>query len=221
MLQFFYRAWANGNPAASADRPADDDFAGYVAALTGATEGVRDDDAFPAQARLYYAGLYASRRSAAGIQDAIAELTGHQVRLIEYRPLWRDIEVDDQTRLGGAFSRLSADAVCGRRTRTWSDAFRIAITVDDFRDYETLMPGGPRFAVVAQALDSFAPSHLEWDLEIECRDLALRGVTLDGRARLGWTSWINPPPDSRPRAETRLGPSARRVARNTLRRAVA
>lgn len=218
MLQFFYRAWAESNPAANADRPGDDRFAGYLGALTGATAGVPDDAAFPARARLYYAGLYASRRSAAGIEDAVADLVGAPVRLKEYRPVWRDIEPADQTRLGGAYSRLGGDAVCGRRTSTVSDAFRIAVKVDTFQDYENLLPGGARFAVVAEALDSFAPSHLEWDLEIEASEAARRPASLDGRARLGWTSWINPPAGSGPRAETRLGPSSRRVARAAAKR---
>ena len=221
MLQFFYRAWADANPAASADRPADDRFAGYVGAVTGALDGVKTNAAFPARARLYYAGLYASRRSAAGIQDAVADLVGSPVRLIEYRPLWRDIEAADQTRLGSAYSGLGVDAVAGRRTNTVSDAFRIAVSVDTFRDYENLMPGGPRFAVVAEALDSFAPSHLEWDLEIKVSEAAMRPTALDGRARLGWTSWMNPIAGGGPRTETRLGPSARRVARTTARRGVA
>jgi type VI secretion system protein ImpH len=221
MLQFFYRAWAESNPAANADRPGDDRFAGYLSALTGATEGVREKAAFPARARLYYAGLYASRRSAAGIEDAVADLVGAPVRLIEYRPLWRDIEPSDQTRLGGAYNQLGGDAVCGRRTNTVSDAFRIAVSVDTFRDYEDLMPGGPRFAVVAEALDSFAPSHLEWDLEVKVSEAAMRPTALDGRARLGWTSWMNPRAGCGPRAETRLGPSARRVARTAARRGAA
>jgi type VI secretion system protein ImpH len=221
MLQFFYRAWAESNPAANADRPADDRFSGYLSALTGAAEGVRPGAAFPARARLYYAGLYASRRSAAGIEDAVSDLLNAPVRLIEYRPVWRDIERADQTRLGGAFSQLGGDAVCGRRTSTVSDAFRIAVSVETFRDYENLLPGGPRFAVVAEALDSFAPSHLEWDLEIEASETAMRPTALDGRARLGWTSWMNPLAGSGPCAETRLGPSSRRVARAAARRGVA
>ena len=218
MLQFFYRAWAEGDPAASAERPADDRFGSYVAALTGATDGAKPNSAFPARARLYYAGLYASRRSAGAIQDAVADLVGAPVRLIEYRELWRDIETEDQTRLGGAYAQLGGDAVCGRRTSTASDAFRIAIRVETFREYENLMPGEPLFAILAEALDSFAPSHLEWDLEIECAETAMRATALDGRARLGWTSWMNPREGGGARAATRLGPSARRVARNAARK---
>ncbi len=221
MLQFFYRAWADSNPAASADRPGDDRFASYLAALTGATDGATAKSAFPANARLYYAGLYASRRSAAAIQDAIADLAGVEVRLVEYIPLLRDIEREDQTRLGKGFNTLGVDAVSGSRTHTVSDAFRIVVRIKSFREYEAFMPGGPKFDIIAEALDSFAPSHLEWDLELEAEESALRPTTLNGRARLGWTSWMTPSADGGARAEARLGRSARRVARNTRPRGIA
>lgn len=221
MLQFFYRAWADANPAASADRPDEDRFAGYIAALTGATDAVRETAAFPRRARLYYAGLYASRRSAAGIQDALADLTGARVRVVEYIPLLRDIDRADQTRLGRGFNALGVDAVAGGRVSTVTDAFRVVVGVDDFRSYEAFMPGGRKFDIVAEALDSFAPSHLEWDLELEAGEGAMRPVALNGRARLGWTSWMNPRAGSGVRAEARLGRSARRVARAAARKGVA
>jgi type VI secretion system ImpH/TssG family protein len=220
MLQFFYRAWADANPAASADRPKDDRFASYLAALTGATDGVKADSAFPSSARLYYAGLYASRRSAGGIQDAVADLAGAPVRVVEYVPLLRDIETEDQTRLGRGFNTLGLDAVCGRRASTVSDAFRVVVSIDNFRDYETFMPGGRKFDIVAEALDSFAPSHLEWDLELEAGEGAMRPVALNGRARLGWTSWMNPQAGGGVRAEARLGRSARRAARTAAKKGV-
>lgn len=221
MLQFFYRAWADANPAANADRPASDQFSGYLAALTGAGDAVRPGAAFPLEARLYYAGLYASRRSAAGIQDAIADLAGVPVKLVEYIPLLRDIEVEDQTRLGRTFNGLGTGAVAGRRTSTVSDAFRVVVRIDDFRNYEAFMPGGLKFDILAEALDSFAPSHLEWDLELGAGEKAVRPVALNGRARLGWTSWMNPRQGGGVRADARLGRSARRVARTAVKKGVA
>jgi type VI secretion system protein ImpH len=211
-LQLFYRAWADASPAASADRPADDRFASFLAALTGAGLGVRGDATFPTRARLYYAGLYSTRRSAAGLQDALSDLVGGPVELTEYVPLMRDIEVEDQSRLGRPHP-LGVETVAGRRTYTVSDAFRITLHADSFRAYESFLPGQRRFQVIVEAISAFAPGHLEWDLALEIDAAEIRPAHLDGRARLGWTSWMTPDPGGGPRRDARLGREARRIAR--------
>ncbi|MGI4732239.1 MAG: type VI secretion system baseplate subunit TssG [Janthinobacterium lividum] len=190
MLQFFYRAWADSQPAAQADRPGDDRFGGYLGALTGATEGVGPDAAFPAQARLHYAALFASRRSAAVIEDALGHLLRQRVTVLEYQSRWRDIERDDQTRLGRSFSGLGTGMTAGARVRVASDAFRVVVRAQSLAEYETLLPSGRRFAIAAEALDAFAPGHLEWDIVVELEERHARPASLDGRARLGWTGWL-------------------------------
>lgn len=208
MLQFFYRAWADTQPAAQADRPSEDAFARYVAALSGATEGAREASAFPAAARLPYAAVFAGKRSAAGLQDALGHLLGRPVRLVEFHARWREIEPDDRTRAGGAlggFNRLGSDAVLGSRTFDAVGAFKIVVRNKDADELTPFLPDGERFALAAEALDAFAPTHLEWELELEIEEPKAPPVRLDGRARLGWTSWMAP--QGRPavvRADTRL-----------------
>ena len=62
------------------------------------------------------------------------------------------------------------------------------------------------------ALDAFTPSHLEWELEVELDEREARPARLDGRTRMGWTSWMAPTGAGGVRAEARLGRSARRIA---------
>ena len=204
MLQFFYRAWADSNPAAHADRKDDDRFAGYIAALTGATEGVRPDAAFPAAARLHYASLFASHRNAAGIQDALSELLRTPVKLLEFQARWRDIEQEDRSSLGRSYNGLGTDAVIGSRVRGVADAYRVVVRTASFRDYEDFLPTGRKFKIAAEALDAFSPSHLEWDLELELDEREARPARLDGRTRLGWTGWMAPAGKARIRADARL-----------------
>ena len=215
MLHFFYRAWADSQPVASADRPDDDRFADYLAALTGATEGVPGNAVFPARARLFYAGLYASRRSAGAIEDALGHLLRQQVRVLEFQPRWRDVDAEDQSRLGRSYARLGGDLMIGARVRTASDAFRVVIRAHSLRDYEALLPAGPRFAIAQEALDSFAPSHLEWDIMIEMEERHAKPARLDGRARLGWTGWLCPGQTGRVRADAHLTRRAAKPARAT------
>ncbi len=140
MLQFFYRAWADSQPAAQADRPADDRFADHVARLTGAAEGVGDASDFPARARLHYAALFASRRSAGAIEDAMTHLLGQPVRVLEFQPRWREIDDADRTRLGRSFCGLGNEAMLGGRAKIASDAFRVVIRARSRADYEALLP---------------------------------------------------------------------------------
>ena len=212
MLQFFYRAWADSNPAAHADRPNDDRFAYYLAKLTGATEGVMPRSALPARARLYYAGLFVSHRSAAALQDALTELLRTPVRLKEYLPRWRDIDPGDRTALGRSFGSLGVDTVLGSRVRGVSDAFQVIVSARTFREYEEFLPSGSKFKIAAEALDAFAPSHLEWELQLELDEREARPAKLDGRTRLGWTGWVAPPGEERVRADARLRRDARRQA---------
>ncbi len=80
-LQLFYRAWATSQPAVEADRPETDNFANYVGRLSGANEGAGPDAAFPANARLHYAALFASRRSAGAIEGGLSHLLGMAVEI--------------------------------------------------------------------------------------------------------------------------------------------
>ena len=204
MLQFFFRAWADSQPVAQADRLDDDRFADHVAKLTGATEGVSATSSFPGQARVHYAALFASRRSAGGIEDAMTHLLGQSVKILEYQSRWRSIEAEDQTRLGRSFSGLGNEVMLGGRAKVASDAFRVVIRARSRADYEALLPSGPRFRILSEALDAFAPSHLEWDVALEVAGKHARPARLDGSTRLGWTGWIGQAGDDAVRRDAHL-----------------
>lgn len=210
MLQFFYRAWADSQPAAQLDRPHDDRFAGYLAHLSGAQLGVTKDSAFPAAARLHYAGFFASRRSAVGLQDALSHLLRQPLEVQEYQPRWQTIEPADRSRLGSGFCVLGEDAILGSRVKTVTDAFRVVIRAQSYQDYLSLMPTGNRFAIAAEALDAFAPRHLEWDIAVEIASPQAPPTRLDGRARLGWTSWVGRDANRPIRNDAHLRRSSRR-----------
>lgn len=203
MLQFFYRAWADSQPITHADRSSDNRFATWLGALSGSTEGVSDRALFKTLARTHYAPLYVGLRSATAIEDGLTHLLRQPVRIEEYQPKWRALEVEDRTRLGAAFCRLGDDALLGTRVFSASDAFRVIVRAESYPDYLSMMPGGDRFQVAAEAIESFKPTHLEWDLCVEIDDADAPPARLDGRTRLGWTGWMKKP--STPRKKSRSG----------------
>lgn len=217
MLQLFYRAWADSQPAAHADRPDDDRFSLFLARLSGATDGVADDAAFPAAARVHYAALFASSRSAAAIEDSLSALLGLPVRIEEFRPQMRDLDAADTTRLGQRYATLGQDVLLGSRVPTVDEVVRIHVSADSLARYEALLPSGSRFALAAEAASAFLPSHVEWELVPEIDTGQTRGVALDGRSRLGWTSWLGKAPDGGVRGDAHLRRSSlpRRPAKSS------
>lgn len=192
MLQLFYRAWAESQPAAQADRPDDDRFANWLGALSGASEGTGPDSRFHARARLHYAAVFAGPRSAVAIEDALGHLLRQPATVVEFMPRWRELEREDRTQLGHSYATLGQDAVLGGKIYSASDAFRVIVRAPSYADYLSLMPGGTRFSVATEAIEAFKPSHLEWDLCVEIADDNAPPARLDGRTRLGWSSWVKP-----------------------------
>jgi type VI secretion system protein ImpH len=103
--------------------------------------------------------------------------------------------------------------VIGRSVRVASDAFRVVIRAADFRQYEALLPSGSRFAICAEAIDAFAPSHLEWDLTLEIDEADVPPARLDGRCQLGWTGWLKPRRRHLIRADAHLSRTNRHIKR--------
>lgn len=188
-LQLFYRAWAVTQPAVQADRPEHDRFAEFVDRLTGATEGANQKSAFPAGSRLHYAALFASRRSAGAIEGGLRHLLGLPVDLREFKPVERDIDPEDQTRLGVQHHQLG-EAVLGRRAFLVTDSFEVRITARNASEFRRLQPDGGLFPVAAETLDALAPSHLEWSITLCIPQSAVEPARLDGRSRLGWSSYV-------------------------------
>src|SRR5262249_18379505 len=157
----------------------------------------------------------ASHRSAAAVQDALSHLLRTRVRLMEFLPRWRRIEAGDHSRLGGpgGFNAAGPGTLGGRAGRPVAGPFRRVGGGRAFAAHEDFMPTGVQFKIAAEALDAFCPSHLEWELEVELDEQLARPARLDGRTRMGWTSWMAITGAGGVRAEARMNRNAVRTAR--------
>jgi type VI secretion system ImpH/TssG family protein len=193
MLQLFYRAWADSQPAVHADGAHTDRFAGYLSTFVGQSGGM-SSAALPLNARLHYLGQLLSRRSPASIIDFLSHLFGRKVTVREFVPAWRVVEGEDQTRIGctGLFNRLGQGAVLGKRARMIDDRIVVAIETRDLADYARFLPVEHTFAVAADALDAIVPDHIEWQLELQLDEKQAEGAVLGKMGQLGWTTWLAP-----------------------------
>ena len=198
MLQFFYRAWADTQPVAQADRPDDDRFASMLGALCGIGLGPNErmaqaDRALTWNDYLRYAGLLASRRSAASIEDGVSDVLKTPVRITEFVPRWRMIQSEERTRLGArAFNQLGVDAVVGSRVCLAEDTFRLTVRARTFEDYRSFLPGQAKHKMMREMLDMLKPSHLDWEVQIELDEADAPPARLDGEVQLGLQGWVSP-----------------------------
>lgn len=233
MLQGFYRAWASGDPCAQADRPADDDFAGYLGAVSGAgslrfvsgaERGQHDAQGFGDWRRLAYGGHLSGLRSAAAVGDMLGHVLERPVGVDETVGRWRDIPPDARTRIGrprqhegGQHNRLGTGATLGGRffAVEWDVALRVRAKSMD--DLERLLPGGEVHALLVEAADAVLPDHVDWHARIEVDevkvDAARLGTAKGNRPRLGMTAWVDPRGGTRMRNDVRLAsrPNRNRV----------
>jgi type VI secretion system protein ImpH len=210
MLQFFYRAWADSQPAAQADRPDDDRYASHLGALAGI--GVAPDDKMAAPDRalswkdyLRYAGLLTSRRSACAIEDGLSHVLQTSVRVTEFVVRWRDINPKERTSLGaGGFNSLGIDTVLGGRVCVAEDTFRVTVRAKSFDDYRAFLPGRQRHKMMREMLDMLKPSQLDWEMQLELDEDIAPPSRLNGETVLGLDSWMTPRAGAGVRVDARL-----------------
>jgi type VI secretion system protein ImpH len=221
-LQRFFRAWAEADRSAQADRPADDRFAGYIGAVSGAADLSFIDpagrpkpdkvgNAFDGWRRLPYAGHLAGLRSASAVGDLLSHLLERPVTVVEAVGRWRVIPPEARTTIGRAHAGLGRGATVGGRFYAVEFDVAFEIGVASMARLEDLLPGGHANRLLGEAARAALPKHLDWRARVTIPEDAIAPARL-GRTRLGWTSWIAPRETPRLRRDLALRDTAARAA---------
>lgn len=199
-VAFFYRAWAQSQPTASADRPGDDRFHTFIGSLIGiAPRAFRNRDSVPDEAKLAAAGLLAQQvRNADGLRSILAAYFHVPVRLREFIGHWLDLAPSDQTTLAATHSRLGEGAVLGRRVYDRQYRFRIELGPLSRSLYESFLPTGELLRPLVDWVRTYVGFEYAWDLRLTLVADEVPVVTLGETGRLGWTSWLGLRPEGTP-----------------------
>ena len=148
-LSMFYRAWADARPYVHLDRPAEDRFGFYVAALCGlGLPALRNRDQLPDRTKLRHSGLLGCRTfHPARIEALIRNFLASPVRITEFVGGWLDLPRHLRCRLGQREScELGVNAVVGARSFQCQHRFRLRLGPLDLLDYLDFLPRGRRLA---------------------------------------------------------------------------
>jgi type VI secretion system protein ImpH len=195
-LSLFYRAWANGRPTVSFDRPGQDRFGHYLGALIGlSTPALRDRDAMPDLTKLHFAGhLAAQTRHAEGMAAILSAFFTMPVHVEEFSGGWLTLPRSDHSRLtGGAeTAALGRTVLLGARVWSRQHKFRIVFGPLSFADYQRLLPDGTSFHRLVPLVRNYAGDVLVWDVNLILRRAEVPAIRLGQQGRLGWTTWLMP-----------------------------
>ncbi|PDT06545.1 type VI secretion system baseplate subunit TssG [Rhizobium sp. M1] len=194
MASFFFRAWAEGEPTVSYDRPQEDRFALQLGALAGfGMTSLRARDAMPDLAKLHFTGRLASHtRNAEGLAAILASFVEAPVDIREFVPKWVDLPRISLCLLGRdpATGTLNSNAIAGARVRVWHHRFRLIVGPLSLAHYESLLPAAPGLKSIAEIICNYLGDELDWEINLVLRQEQVPEVQLGRCGRLGWSSWM-------------------------------
>jgi type VI secretion system protein ImpH len=193
-LQLFYRAWADAQPLAQHDRPADDRFIRYLGSVAGiGSEAFIERDSVEDIAKIPFAGLTGSIiKSASRLRQLVRGIFKVDVDVHEHIGSWLTFEPGDQMMLGAAGSSLGADTFLGARAYTINEKVRVSIRTTSLEQYRQFLPSGDMSGRLADLIFYYLGHRYEFDVELSLPARLAPPVRLGQSGELGWTSWMAP-----------------------------
>ncbi len=198
LLCLFYRAWANGEPTVSFDRPETDDFATYLGALMGiALPAMRDADVLEDRAKLHHVGLYSNHvRNADGLRATLECFFDMPVEIEEFTGEWMALPDNCRLRLGESpeTGTLGINATLGARVWGCQQKIRITMGPVGLSDLWRLLPGSDSLDRLVAVVRNYVFDELNWDLRLILKKEQVPELRLGKSGHLGWTTWFTPRP---------------------------
>lgn len=191
-LQLFYRTWANARPAVQADRPDDNQFMTYIGAAIGiGTPPTQNRDSVPDFTKLALAGLMAPAvKSAARLENILAWMFKVRVAVQQFVGVWLPLEADEQAVLSKGNCCLGVDSLIGKSAFSLSDKFRIKLRVASLPEFESFLPDGKNYKILADAVEFYVGEAFIYDVALGLEESHVKPMQLGSFGRLGWTSWV-------------------------------
>lgn len=191
-LALFYRAWAQAQPYVNLDRPNTDRFAVYIGAFVGtASKALRDRDAVPDLAKFFHVGaLIRQVRNTEGLKHILQHFFRVPVQIEEFVGHWLYLSAGERTTLSSEGATLGSGAALGRRVWDRQHKFRIRLGPLTLAQYERFLPGSAPLRKLVDWVRMYLCFELDWDVRMVLERDQVPALTLAGRQRLGWTTWL-------------------------------
>lgn len=193
MLCLFYRAWADAQPAVQAERPDDDRFGTYVAALVG-RDGfqARDGDSVRDGALRSHAGrLVSPARNAEGLVRLLEQAFAVPVRVIEFVTEWMRLPAEAHLRMGrGQSAALGCTSVLGAKVRGCQQRLRLCLGPLDNVQFQRFLPGASALRELTTLVRTWVGDEKSWDVQLVLKAGQVPTTRLGQAGRMGLDTWM-------------------------------
>jgi type VI secretion system protein ImpH len=192
-LQLFFRAWANAQPIAHHDRPADDRFADYVGSFAGiGVASHKGRDSLDDIAKLPFAGLVdAGAKSASRLRQLLRGVFHAEVDIEERVGSWLTFEPTDRLLLGGG-AELGLGTYIGDRVYSINEKICVLLKARDLKQYRQFLPRGDLFDQLTDLIFFYIGQRFEFDVRLSLPARYAPPTRLGQSGELGWTAWVTP-----------------------------
>jgi type VI secretion system protein ImpH len=212
LLSLFYRAWADGEPTVSLDRPETDQFGHFLAALIGlGLKSLRDRDAMPDWTKFHFSGaLSCQTRHADGLKSILSRFFEAPITVEEFVGRWISLPRQCLCQLGTSRSTasLGSNATIGYRVWDYQQTFRIVFGPVGFEVYQRMLPGREGLKRLTAIVRNYVGDELAWELQLILKQDEVPRVQLGHQGRLGWTSWLRARPPTKHADDLVLSPGS-------------
>ncbi|MFV0410660.1 MAG: type VI secretion system baseplate subunit TssG [Paracoccus sp. (in: a-proteobacteria)] len=195
-LQLFFRAWSDAHAITQHDRPGEDRFGRYIAAVSGTgSPAFSNHDDFPDIARLPLVSIFGGRvRSAVRLQQILARYFSLAVEVEEHVPLWLEFEPDEIIGLGGG-AALGRNTYLGSRVCSVSEKICVHLELPDADRYRRFLPGGEEHRMLTNLIYWYIGRTYEVELALKLPPAKIPGAALGQTVSIGWLAAVQPSDD--------------------------
>lgn len=207
MAVLFYRAWSSSRGAVQRDRPDQDRYASFLAALSGVLNhenSTVSDERAATGVQQYLSGRFASkRRNADGLRAVVASTLKTSVSVQSFVLRRLRLQREDHSRLAlnpstkGRGGRLGQSLVLGRTVADRRST--IGLTVGPLRSktFQQLLPGGLGHGQLRRVIRHYVDPGLDCMVRLVLDQRSVPRMALGQQAVLGRNTWVlSRPPES-------------------------
>jgi type VI secretion system protein ImpH len=129
-------------------------------------------------------------KSASRLEGMLAWMFKVDVSVEQFTGVWLPLDKAEQAALSKGNCSLGIDSIIGKSTFSLRDKFRVKLKVVNLAEFETFLPSGKNFRLMADAIEFYVGSMMIYDVAIGLPEPEAKPLQVGGFGRLGWTSWL-------------------------------